>query len=126
VASTIERIDLGCARNLKLVLSNISLAANVLISDDLESAQLLLEEKTECAVRERSSRKKHLNRLQAGEQISFDSSNIHLETLRALKDLNSQVATVAFPILLRGGQLLETRLIENIALSDETTLDGQG
>ena len=101
------------------VLSNISLAANVLISDDLESARLLLEEKTECAVRERSSRKKHLSRLQAGEQISFDSSNIHLETLRALKDLNSQIATVAFPILLRGGQLLETRLIENIALSDE-------
>ena len=95
------------------VLSNISLAANVLISDDLESARLLLEEKTECAARERSSRKKHLSRLQAGAQISFESSNIHLETLRALKDLNSQIATVAFPILLRGGQLLETRLIEN-------------
>ena len=73
------------------VLSNISLAANVLISDDLESARLLLEEKTECAARERSNRKKHLSRLQAGAQISFDSSNIHLETLRALKDLNSQI-----------------------------------
>ncbi|PHR85791.1 MAG: Na/Pi cotransporter, partial [Blastopirellula sp.] len=96
------------------VLSNISLAANVLISDDLESARLLLEEKTECARRERSSRKKHLSRLQKGAQISFGSSNIHLETLRAFKDFNSQIATVAFPILIRGGQLLETRLIDSI------------
>ena len=96
------------------VLSNFSLASNVLISEDLESARLLLEEKTEYASRERSSRKNHLIRLQAGAEISFESSNIHLETLRALKDLNSQIATVAFPILLRGGQLLETRLIMNM------------
>ncbi|WP_371229851.1 Na/Pi cotransporter family protein [Roseovarius sp. 2305UL8-3] len=100
------------------VLSNVSLAANVLISDDLESARLLLEEKTECAVNERTSREKHLGRLQSGAQISFESSNIHLETLRALKDLNSQIAAVAYPILLRGGQLLETRLIESIDIDD--------
>lgn len=96
------------------VLSNFSLAANVLVSDDLESAQLLLEEKRECAARERSNRKKHLCRLQTGAQVSFDTSNIHLETLRALKDLNSQIATVAFPILIRGGQLFETQLIKTI------------
>lgn len=91
----------------------------MLVSDDLESARLLLEEKKECSARERSSRKKHLSRLQTGAQISFESSNIHLETLRALKDLNSQIATVAFPILLRGGQLLETRLIMN--MDDDAT-----
>ena len=90
------------------------MAFNVLISDDPESARLLLEEKTEMARVERSSRKKHLKRLGKGEETSFDSSDIHLETLRALREINSLIATVAYPILHRSGQLLETRLIEVI------------
>jgi len=96
------------------LMANIGLAANVLISDDLESARLLLEEKTEMAKMERASRKKHLKRLDEGTEVSFDSSNIHLETLRALKDMNSQISAVAYPILYRAGQLLETRLINNM------------
>lgn len=93
---------------------NLSLAMNLLVSNDLESARLLLEEKTEMVRHERSSRKKHLKRLSEGSAVSFDSSNIHLETLRALNQFNSHVASLAYPILYRGGQLLETRLIENL------------
>lgn len=96
------------------VLANIALAANVLISDDLESARLLLEEKSEMVRIERNSRKKHLKRLDGGALTSFESSNIHLETLRALKDFNSQISAVAYPILYRSGQLLETRLISQM------------
>ncbi len=96
------------------VMANMGLASNVLISDDLESARLLLEEKNEMNRVERTNRRKHLKRLSAGEEISFQSSDIHLETLRCLKDFNSQIATVAYPILYRGGQLLETRLITDL------------
>ncbi len=96
------------------ILTNMTLAANVLISDDLESARLLLEEKNEMTRLDRLSRKKHLKRLSDGAEISFDSSDIHLETLRSLKDFNSQIAVVAYPILHRGGQLLETRLINSL------------
>lgn len=96
------------------VLANMQLAFNVLISDDLESARLLLEEKYEMTHRERASRKKHLTRLRDGEAVSFDSSDIHLETLRAFREINSHVASVAYPILYRAGQLLETRLIGSI------------
>ncbi|MGR3661639.1 MAG: Na/Pi cotransporter family protein [Paracoccaceae bacterium] len=96
------------------LISNMALAFNVLISDDPESARLLLEEKTEMARVERSSRKKHLKRLSKGEETSFESSDIHLETLRALREINSLIAAVAYPILHRSGQLLETRLIEVI------------
>jgi len=60
---------------------------------------------------ERLSRKKHLQRLNSGSATSLESSNIHLETLSALKDFNSLVASAAYPILQRGGQLLETRLV---------------
>ncbi|MCQ0094192.1 Na/Pi cotransporter family protein [Roseovarius sp. M141] len=96
------------------VRANFRLAGNVLISDDLESARLLVMEKTEIKQEERRSRKRHLQRLSDGRADSFQSSDVHLETLRALRDLNGHISAVAYPILYRNGQLLETRLIRNI------------
>lgn len=96
------------------ILANMKLASNVLISDDLESARLLNMEKTEIKRAERDSRKKHFRRLQAGDPKSFATSDIHLETLRAFRDFNSNIAAVATPILYANGQLLETRLIEEM------------
>ncbi len=100
------------------ILANLKLASNVLISDDLESARLLSLEKTEIKRMERESRKKHLKRLQSGTQESFESSDVHLETLRALREFNSHIAAVAYPILYANGQLLETRLIEDLSGHD--------
>lgn len=104
------------------MLDNMSLASNVLMSEDIESARLLLEEKREMERLERSSRKKHLNRLSKGAAVSFESSDLHLKSLRAARDFNNHIASVAYPILYRNGQLLETRLIGTLekALSEET------
>ena len=99
------------------ILSNIKLASNVLISDDLESARMLNMEKTEIKHAERRSRKRHFKRLQSGTAESLASSDIHLETLRAFRDFNSNIAAVATPILYANGQLLETRLIEEMSPS---------
>ncbi len=96
------------------VRANFKLASNVLISDDLESARLLVMEKTEIKETERRSRRRHLQRLSEGRVDSFGSSDVHLETLRALRDLNGHISSVAYPILYRNGQLLETRLIQNM------------
>jgi len=96
------------------VLDNMTLAFNVLVSDDIESARLLIEEKAEMKLQERKSRKKHLNRLRKGLEQSFESSDIHLEILRNLNDLNSQISAVAYPILYKHGQLLETRLVHDL------------
>ncbi len=96
------------------VMANMSLAFNVLVSEDLESARLLLKEKSEFAGKERKSRKKHLKRMRDGSERSFETSDIHLETLRALKDLNGRISGIAYPILYRNGQLLETRLVESV------------
>jgi phosphate:Na+ symporter len=96
------------------ILVNMKLASSVLISDDLESARLLNTEKTEMKRSERKSRKRHFKRLQSGKDVSLESSDIHLETLRALRDFNSNIAAVATPILYANGQLLETRLIEEM------------
>ncbi|WP_299636575.1 Na/Pi cotransporter family protein [uncultured Ruegeria sp.] len=97
------------------ILANIKLASNVLISDDLESARLLSLEKTEIKRVERESRKRHLRRLQHGSRESFETSDIHLETLRAFREFNSHIASIAYPVLYQNGQLLETRLIDEIA-----------
>lgn len=99
------------------IMANLRLASNVLISGDLESARLLNLEKTELKRMERDSRKRHLKRLQRGERHSFDSSDIHLETLRALREFNSHIAAVSYPLLYQNGQLLETRLIEEMDVS---------
>lgn len=96
------------------VAANLEKAANVLIAQDVEGARLLLEEKAEMARLERASRKKHLKRLSADDADSFASSDIHLETAYSLKEMNSWIVTVAHPILVAEGQLLETRLIQEI------------
>lgn len=97
------------------ILRNLKLASSVLISDDLESARLLSLEKTELKRAERESRKKHLKRLQSGNNESLESSDVHLETLRSLREFNSHIAAIAYPILYQNGQLLETRLIQTMS-----------
>ena len=96
------------------VMHNLDLAARVLVSNDPESARLLLSEKDEMRVLHRATRKKHLRRLSAGETTSLESSDVHLETAHSLKEINSQIASIAYPILFREGQLLDTRLINRM------------
>lgn len=92
-------------------MTNLMIAANVLVGSDVESARQLLREKAEMARLERKSRKHHLNRLAQGNPDSLGSSDRHLETAYLLKEFNSWVVSVAHPILDREGQLLKTRLI---------------
>jgi phosphate:Na+ symporter len=89
----------------------MSLASNVLVAENIDSARVLLEGKSELSILVSKSRKKHLKRLHNGSNISIESSDIHLETLRELKEFNSLVSTVGYPVLYRNGQLLESRLI---------------
>lgn len=100
------------------VSTNLKLACNVLISDDLESARLLVMEKSEIKKAERKSRKKHLARLHKGREESFDTSDMHLETLRAFRDINGHISAIAYPILYRNGQLLENRLIYGTGIEE--------
>lgn len=93
------------------VVANIALAGNVLVSGDVGIARRLLEEKGEFTHRQRKSRKSHLRRLAKGRVESLESSDLHLETGLALKEFNSHIAAIAYPILSREGQLLDSRLV---------------
>jgi phosphate:Na+ symporter len=92
------------------VMANIHLALNVLVSGDIETARQLIAEKDRMRELERRSHERHLKRLQTGTVQSIETSEIHLETIRALKQINSLFASVAYPILAEAGELLDTRL----------------
>nr|WP_306265610.1 Na/Pi cotransporter family protein [Pararhizobium sp. IMCC3301] len=92
------------------VITNMQLALNVLVSEDLETARMLVEEKAVMRRLERESHDKHMARLSSGTVESRASSDIHLETIRALKEINSRFATFAYPTLEKRGVLLDSRL----------------
>jgi phosphate:Na+ symporter len=81
------------------VVENLHLAVNVLMSEDRASAQLLLDQKASLGHLGRASAVEHLQRLREGAQQSIATSNLHLETIRALKTINSLIASVAYPVL---------------------------
>jgi phosphate:Na+ symporter len=95
------------------VMANMQLALNVLVSKDRESARQLLMEKSAVSEAERASYGHHLTRLRSGTAQSMETSNIHLETVRALKTINSLFASVAYPILQQSGDLLDSRLAKD-------------
>lgn len=94
------------------LLENMHLALNVLVSQDVPSARQLVAEKEKMRELARASHDNHLRRLQSGTPESIETSGMHLEIARGLKEINSLLATVAYPIVRRSGDLLESRLAQ--------------
>jgi phosphate:Na+ symporter len=92
------------------VRANLQLALNVLVSGDAGSAQALMREKERMRTLERESHERHLARLARGNAESLATSNLHLEAVRAFKEINSLLVTVAHPILAERGLILRSRL----------------
>jgi phosphate:Na+ symporter len=92
------------------VRANLQLALNVLVSGDAGSAQALMREKEAMRRLERESQDQHFSRLARGNADSLATSNLHLEAVRAFKEINSLLVTVAHPILAERGLILQSRL----------------
>ncbi len=92
------------------VLANARLAFNVLVSRDRETALQLVQEKDRLRDREKSSTQGHFERLRAGTARSVETSSIHLDTIRDLKQINSLLASIAYPVLEEQGLLRGSRL----------------
>ena len=92
------------------VLVNMQLAMDVLVSSDLETARQLILEKNELSSMTQKSLSKHLERLRSYKTDSLQTSNMHNETLRALRQVNSSFSSIAYSILDDAGQLHKTRL----------------
>lgn len=81
------------------VVENLRLSLTVLLSEDRAAAELLLAQKVLLGQAGRASAAEHLSRLREGAKQSIATSDIHLETIRALKTINSLLASVAYPVL---------------------------
>ncbi len=92
------------------VRTNLQLALNVLVSGDVESARELMREKERLRELERASLDRHLRRLSDGNADSVATSQMHVQAVRALKEINSLLVTVAHPILTEQGMILQSRL----------------
>lgn len=92
------------------VLASARLAFNVLVSRDRETALELVREKDRLRDREKLSTQGHFERLRDGSAKSVETSSIHLDTIRDLKQINSLLASIAYPVLEEQGMLRGSRL----------------
>lgn len=92
------------------VLSNVQLALNVMMTGNPDDARELVSQKENAREVEQRLQRKHLVRLREGLAESIDTSNIHQETLRVLKQVNTSFAMAGYPILAETGDLLSSRL----------------
>jgi phosphate:Na+ symporter len=92
------------------VLSTARLAFNVLVSRDLETAREIVREKDRLRDMEKASNDRHFGRLSEGTARSLETSTIHLDTIRDLKQINSLLASLAYPVLEERGLLRGSRL----------------
>jgi phosphate:Na+ symporter len=92
------------------VQSNVQLALNVMMNQNPDEARELVTAKEAVRKVEQELQRSHISRLREGLAESIETSNIHQETLRALKQVNTAFSMVGHPILLKSGDLLKSRL----------------
>ena len=92
------------------VLTNARLTFNVLVSRDRETALQIVHEKDRLRGLEKRLGESHFMRLRDGTVKSVETSSIHLDTIRDLKQINSLLASIAYPVLEEQGLLSESRL----------------
>lgn len=92
------------------VLANAQQALAVMMSQHPDDARDLVAEKDTIRDIEARLQRAHLGRLREGLTESIETSNIHQETLRALKQVNTAFTMVAYPILTETGDLLASRM----------------
>ena len=92
----------------EVVCSNYDLAINTFVSDDCELARVLYEKKQELHNLEKRSVTKHLQRIGKGITDSLETSSMHIDVIRDYKKVNSPLSSVAYPILIASGEILES------------------
>ena len=93
------------------LLVNTRAAASLFMTEDERAARLLAGEKQVFRDLESAATASHFERLRAGRPDTAETSSLHLDALRALKQVNARlVAASAYPVLETKGELLPSRL----------------
>jgi phosphate:Na+ symporter len=91
--------------------TNLQTAAALFMTQDERAARLLADEKVLFRKAEREGTEAHFQRLREGSTETMETSSLHLDLVRDLKQLNSHlVAAAAYPVLEERGELLQSRI----------------
>ncbi|AGF74738.1 Na/Pi-cotransporter family protein [Bartonella australis AUST/NH1] len=93
-----------------VVLANAHIAFNTLVSRDTHTAHLLVQKKDQLRNLEKEMSLKHFKHLREGDIQNVESSSLHLDTIRDLKQINSLLTSMVYPILEAQGLLQSSRL----------------
>jgi len=94
--------------------SNARAAAAVFITEDPRAARQLLGEKEVFRELELRTTEEHFGRPRAGRAESIEMSKLLLDIVRDLKRVNAHLAAAAYPILEGRGELLPSRLKQDV------------
>lgn len=93
-----------------IVLANAHIAFNALVSRDTHTARLLVQKKDQLRDLEKEMSLKHFKYLRKGGIKNMESSSLYLDTMRDLKQINSLLTSMVYPILEAQGLLKSSRL----------------
>ena len=113
-----------CELHARLV-DNLRLGMSVFLNGNVHDAHKLLEEKARFRDLERAYAATHLKRLADNTTQSIETSSLHLDLISELKRINSQICSIAYPILDTAGALSPMRLRQAhlLVASEPTSLD---
>ena len=82
-----------------LVMESVQLAQSIFVSDDIEMAKKLLQDKKDIREAEIAGMATHIERLGDGVPETISTSSLHVDILRDYRRINSYMCTVAYPLL---------------------------
>lgn len=93
------------------LIANTQQAASLFVTGDARAARILANEKEAFRQSEDSGTLAHFERLRSGRVETAETSALHLDLLRDMKQVNSHlVAAAAYPVLERNQELLPSRV----------------
>jgi phosphate:Na+ symporter len=93
------------------LMENLRAAAALFVTEDERAARLLAAEKEAFRNLEADATASHFERLRSGRVDTAETSSLHLDALRHIKQINTHlVAAAAYPVLESKGELLPSRL----------------
>ena len=93
------------------LMANLRAAAALFMTEDERAARLLAAEKEAFRNLEADATASHFERLRSGRVDTAETSSLHLDALRHIKQINTHlVAAAAYPVLESKGELLPSRL----------------
>lgn len=93
------------------LIANTRTAASLFVSDDVRAARLMAKQKEAFRKLEADAVTRHFERLRSGRRDTAETSAMHLDAVRDLKQVNAHlVAAAAYPVLEGHGELLQSRI----------------